>query len=126
MNPSFDAQSARDPRLQQQVLDRAASDTTFRGRLLAEPHAAIRDAFGVQVPESFRLKFVERTPDIDALVVLPNVVSSRVVAPDTAGTHGELDEASLETVAGGWSPSGDGAGSGAQTEGGDWEGGTWW
>ena len=95
MSQPFDAQPARDPRLQQ-ILDRAATDAQFRGRLLAELHAAIRDTFGVQIPGGFRLKFIERDADVDALIVLPTATR----AP--ARAEGELDDAALETVAGGW------------------------
>jgi len=122
MTPSYDAQPPRDPRLQQ-VLDRAAADPHFRRRLLAEPHAAIRDTFGIQIPSSFRLKFVERGDDADALIVLPNA-SVRAAQAD-----GELDDASLEAVAGGWG----GQGSATQWSGGegsasqsDWNGWSSW
>lgn len=91
MSPSF-AVPPRDARLQQ-VLDRAATDLSFRGRLLAEPHAAIRDAFGVHIPRSFRIKFVERAPDVDALIVLPNAAR--------ASARAVHDEEALENVAGG-------------------------
>ena len=87
---------ARDPRLQQ-VLDRSANDPRFRARLLAEPHAAIRDAFAVEIPAEFRIRFVERGPDVDALIVLPNPVAPRADADAE-----ELDDAALESVAGGW------------------------
>ncbi len=99
MSQSFDAQPARDPRLQQ-VLDRATTDAQFRQWLLAAPHAAIRDTFGVEIPTSFRIKFVERGADTDALIVLP------MAARPAASTDGELDDAALETVAGGagWIP----------------------
>lgn len=96
MSQSFDAQPARDPRLQQ-VLDRASTDVQFRQWLLASPHAAIRDTFGVNIPSGFRLKFVERGADTDALIVLPGV------ARQVNRADGELDDAALEQVAGGWS-----------------------
>ena len=55
------------------VLARAETDVAFRARLLTEPHRAIEDAFGIQVPHDFRLRFIERHSDVDALVVLPDV-----------------------------------------------------
>jgi len=55
------------------VLARAETDVAFRARLLTEPHRAIEDAFGIQVPQDFRLRFIERQSDIDALVVLPDL-----------------------------------------------------
>lgn len=115
MSQSFDAHLPRDPRLQQ-VLDRAATDVQFRGRLLTEPHAAIHDTFGVQIPGGFRLKFIERDADVDALIVLPAMTR----AP--ARADGELDDAALETVAGGWW---DGSQPQAQATGGDWDEPMW-
>ena len=76
------------------VIERAETDPAFRARLLAEPHRAIHDAFGVRIPEDFRLRFVERPADVDALVVLPDLRSPRQ-APD------ELSEHDLESVTGG-------------------------
>ena len=73
------------------VLARAETDVPFRKRLLAEPHRAIQDAFGIQVPPDFRLRFIERHADVDALVVLP----------DLRHEEGELTVESLEHVAGG-------------------------
>ena len=55
------------------VLARAETDVAFRARLLTEPHRAIEDAFGIHVPQDFRLRFIERHSDIDALVVLPDL-----------------------------------------------------
>ena len=55
------------------VLARAETDVAFRARLLTEPHRAIEDEFGIQVPPDFRLRFIERHSDVDALVVLPDL-----------------------------------------------------
>lgn len=76
--------------LLKEVLQRAATDREFRTRLLADPVAAIRMAFGVILPHHFRIKFIERPRDLDALIVLPDV-----------GGRGELDEDDLDLVAGG-------------------------
>lgn len=76
--------------LLREVLERAATDRDFRGRLLADPVAAIRTAFGVILPHNYRIKFMERPRDLDALIVLPDV-----------GGRGELDEDDLDLVAGG-------------------------
>ena len=80
---------------QQQVLDnvlaRAAEDLEFRRRLLAEPRRAIEDVFGVAIPSDFRLKFVERDPGVDALIVLPD---SRLAAADDVLSEDELEQVS--------------------------------
>ena len=76
--------------LLREVLERAATDRDFRARLLADPAAAIRMAFGVILPHNYRIKFIERPRELDALIVLPAV-----------GGRGELDDDDLELVAGG-------------------------
>ena len=75
----------------ERILARAATDSEFRRRLLTEPKEAIRDAFGVVIPSNFRIKFIERDPDVDALVVLP----------DPKAVDGALSDNDLEWVSGG-------------------------
>jgi len=81
-------------RRRQQLLDdimsRAVTDLTFRARLLTEPRAAIHEAFGVQVPPHYRLRFIEKGLDTDALIVLPD--------PRPLGS---LHDDDLDAVAGG-------------------------
>jgi len=84
-------QSDKERRALQSILDRASTDLAFRGRLLSDPRDAILDAFGVAIPHNFRIKFVEREPGVDALVVLPDVVNRST----------ELSDEELDTVAGG-------------------------
>ena len=72
------------------VVHRAGSDRVFRQRLLADPAAAIHDAYGVTLPHGFRIRFVEKPADLDVLVVLPD-----------ASADEELSEDDLEKVAGG-------------------------
>lgn len=57
----------------EEVLRRSMVDPDFRRRLLDDPHAAIRDAFGYEIPPNVRIRFVERDPDVDALIVLPDL-----------------------------------------------------
>lgn len=116
MSQSVDAQPPRDPRLQQ-ILDRAATDMPFRDRLLAEPHAAIGDTFGVQIPGGCRVKFIERDAAVEADVLIALPTATR--AP--ARAEGELDEAALETVAGGWGEWDGGSSPSQAAPGGDWE-----
>jgi hypothetical protein len=65
--------SPRQQRALEAVLQRATIDTDFRQQLLTTPHRAIREVFGVTVPNSFRLKFIERDENVDALIVLPDL-----------------------------------------------------
>jgi hypothetical protein len=76
--------------LLKEVMERAATDREFRARLLSDPVAAIRMAFGVILPHNYRIRFIERPRELDALIVLPDV-----------GGRGELGEDDLEQVAGG-------------------------
>lgn len=70
---------------------RAARDAAFRKRLIEDPHEAILDATGAPVPPDLRIKFVEKDPDIDVMIVLPSV----------ALEDGELCEEDVAYVAGG-------------------------
>jgi hypothetical protein len=73
------------------IVKRAAKDRAFRDRLLADPRAAIEAAYGVRIPPTFRVQFIEKGPDLDALVVLPEFQAD-----------GALSDGDLEHVAGGW------------------------
>lgn len=75
----------------EQILTRAAVDLDFRKALLVDPRKTILDALGVRIPANFRVKFIEREKDVDALVVLP----------DLQRQDCELDDDDLEAVAGG-------------------------
>jgi hypothetical protein len=72
------------------IVDRASRDQAFRHDLLTDPRSAIERAYGVTIPPTYRIRFIEKAADVDALVVLPDF------APD-----GELSERDLEHVAGG-------------------------
>jgi hypothetical protein len=77
------------------VLARSTTDLDFRRRLLTDPHGALADVLG-PIPPRWRVRFIEKDPDLDALVVLPDVRTSET-----------FTEAELDQVAGG--------------KGGDWE-----
>lgn len=79
--------------LMDSILNLAATDRDFRRLLLVEPRPAIREVFGVEIPETFAIRFVERDPDVQALIVLPDFRGSIA--------EGELSEDELEAVAGG-------------------------
>lgn len=75
------------------VVTRAALDRHFRIRLLADPHRAVRESFGVELPRGLRLKFVEKEAGVDMMVVLPDLVTSM----------DQLDGEELDAVLGGTS-----------------------
>jgi hypothetical protein len=91
----------------QAVLARAATDRDFRQQLLVDPRVAIRNALGIMIPPTFRLRFIERDPNVDSLVVLP----------DFASADGEISDADLEAIAGGADGNWDG---GQPPPGGTW------
>lgn len=70
---------------------RAAQDVAFRKQLLRDPRAAIQLATGTAVPEQLRVKFVEKDPDVDVMIVLPDLVTE----------EDELTEEDVASVAGG-------------------------
>jgi hypothetical protein len=78
------------------ILARASKDRAFREQLLRDPRTAIQSAFGMQIPPDFRIKFVERDADVDALIVLPDLREGGDDEED-----GALSEDELETVSGG-------------------------
>ena len=74
------------------VVTRAAVDGAYRHRLLADPRSAIYDELGMELPATMRLRFVERDPDVDLMVVLPDLVCDL----------SELDLEQLDAVLGGY------------------------
>jgi len=76
----------------QALLARSATDREFRQKLLTDPRAAISEATGRELPESYNVKFVENTAD------------ATVVLPDPVQPSAELADSELETVAGGLTP----------------------
>ncbi len=78
-----------------EILDRAATDQMFRGQLLEDPKLVIRSEFGVEIPQSYRIRFIERDQDLDSLVVLPDF------AGENGSGNGELCDDDLDHVCGG-------------------------
>lgn len=72
------------------ILDRASFDRGFRQLLIEEPKSAIHGEFGVEIPSSLKVKFIEKDPEIDSLVVLPDFLGD-----------GELSDEDLEAASGG-------------------------
>jgi hypothetical protein len=73
------------------IAARAASDSGLRQKLITDPARAVLEITGVAVPPNLRIRFIEKPPDIDLLIVLPDV------APEDA----ELTQDELDAVAGG-------------------------
>ncbi|HEX8360140.1 MAG TPA: hypothetical protein VF613_08535, partial [Longimicrobium sp.] len=66
----------------------------FRERLVADPKGALGEVIGVpfeSLPRPINVKFIEKEPGLDAMVVLPDFLDA----------EGSLSDAELEAVAGG-------------------------
>jgi hypothetical protein len=71
-------------RLREDIIRKAWDDEAFRQRLMADPKQAIRDAFGIDIPEGHELQVVEETPTRHVLTIPPRPedVSAVVVRPE--------------------------------------------
>ena len=80
-----------------QLLEKAAEDEAFRARLLADPHAAIAEELGVNLPNGVKIRVLE-----------DNAETTNIVLPPRA----KLEAAELESVsaAAKWNPSWDSSG----------------
>ncbi|WP_336776284.1 NHLP leader peptide family RiPP precursor [Paenibacillus sp. MMO-58] len=54
-----------------QIIQKAWEDDAFKQQLLADPKAAIKDVFGVEIPENFEISVVEESPEHFYLVLPP-------------------------------------------------------
>ena len=77
--------------LLQKLLAQSATDQELRTGLLEEPRATVEKVTGKQLPPDFTIRFIEKTPEVDAMYVLPEPVP----------TEEELTPDELEAVAGG-------------------------
>lgn len=85
------------------LCDRAARDPGFRTRLLKHPHICIKEVAGVLVSTMLRIKFVEKDPDVDIMVVLPDLVdgdasSASPVRPEYHASGASVATASASAV----------------------------
>jgi TOMM propeptide domain len=64
--------------LRNQIIEKAWSDSAFKKQLLSDPKAAIKDAFGIEVPADINLQVLEET-DKNYYLVLPSSPSNASV-----------------------------------------------
>jgi TOMM propeptide domain len=58
-------------RLREDIIRKAWDDESFKQRLMADPKQAIRDAFGIEIPEGHELVVMEETPTRHVLAIPP-------------------------------------------------------
>ena len=56
----------------------AAADAAFRAELLADPSAAIRERYGVAIPDGVNVRVVEEGAD-EVVLVLPSAMAGNVL-----------------------------------------------
>lgn len=70
----------------EKLIAKTEEDSDFRGRLLANPRSALKEAFSVEVPEDFKVEVHE-----------DEVRTAHLVLPSSA----EMTDAQLQNAAGG-------------------------
>ncbi|PZD94424.1 NHLP leader peptide family natural product precursor [Paenibacillus sambharensis] len=58
--------------IQSEIIQKAWSDPSFKQKLLTDPVAAVKEAFGIQFPESVKITAVEESADNVYLVIPPS------------------------------------------------------
>jgi hypothetical protein len=66
--------------LKVRIVKKAWEDPTFKQSLLADPKSAIRQSFGVELPEETELQAVAETPTRMYLVIPPKPEELRVAS----------------------------------------------
>jgi hypothetical protein len=69
--------------LKNQIIEKAWADPAFKQRLLSNPKAAIKDEFGIVIPDTIKLHTVEESTSEFYLVIpaSPTVVASGPIEP---------------------------------------------
>jgi hypothetical protein len=78
--------------LEQQLIEKAMKDESFRKQLVENPGAAIEAEMGMKIPETMKIVVLEEDPQT-VYLVLPQL--------PMLNNEMELSEAELESVAGG-------------------------
>jgi hypothetical protein len=58
--------------LKEQIIKKAWAEPAFKEKLLADPKTAIKDAFGVEVPDHIEVKALAEQPDLYYLIIPQN------------------------------------------------------
>lgn len=78
--------------IENQLIEKAMKDETFRKQLLEKPKEIIEKETGIKIPEKIRVGVVEEKPN-EVFLVLPAIIQGH--------SMDELTEAELTNVAGG-------------------------
>ncbi|EFM10426.1 conserved hypothetical protein [Paenibacillus curdlanolyticus YK9] len=71
--------------LKQQLIQKAWEDEAFKQLLLSDPNAALKDAYGIDVPANLKLKALEET-DTELYLVIPQKPSSNQLKSSATST----------------------------------------
>ncbi len=71
------------------LIGRAAQDASFRAQLIDDPKLAIKDALGIEVPESVSVAVHEDTATTAHLVLPPSPQLSEAELAAVAAGHGD-------------------------------------
>ncbi|WP_366514448.1 NHLP leader peptide family RiPP precursor [Paenibacillus sp.] len=58
--------------LQEDIIEKAWTDEQFRQQLLSNPKQALREAFGITIPDHIKVRTVEEQQNDYVLVIPPN------------------------------------------------------
>jgi peroxiredoxin len=70
--------------LKDQVIQKAWEDAEFKAKLIADPKAAVKEAFGVDVPDEIEVEVVEENANKYYLVIPQNPATVQNVTNDEA------------------------------------------
>ncbi|MBD2872344.1 NHLP leader peptide family RiPP precursor [Paenibacillus arenilitoris] len=70
--------------LKDQIIQKAWEDAEFKKKLIANPKEAVKEAFGVDVPDAVEVEVVEESADKYYLVLPPNPADVKAAADSEA------------------------------------------
>lgn len=79
--------------LEQQIIEKAMKDESFRKQLIEDPKFILEQETGIRIPSSLNITVLEEDPQTFYLILPPKPVLHE---------DEELTEAELEGVSGGW------------------------
>ena len=79
-------------KIEQQLIEKAMKDESFRQRLIENPERTIEEEFAIRIPESFKINILQEESD-KFYLILPSEKSLNPME--------ELNERELASVAGG-------------------------